>query len=215
MNLNPEAIKILCFGDSNTWGNIPGLVKRYPVNKRWTGLLQEVLGQRFCIIEEGLSARTTNLDDPKHFGKNGKTYLVPCLETHSPLDCLILSLGTNDLKERFHRSPEQIAAGIEDLVQTTYSVIQEEGRNKLKIILLSPPLIDESVEGVQENYLDAEAKSKMLGDLYRKIAEKYGLEFVDLSAIVTPSKTDGYHLEPEAHAKIANSLGKLILKLYP
>ncbi|PIX76714.1 MAG: arylesterase, partial [bacterium (Candidatus Ratteibacteria) CG_4_10_14_3_um_filter_41_18] len=97
----------LCYGDSNTWGYIPATAKRYAVGCRWPGVLQKLLGDSWEVIEEGVNSRTTVFDDPKHIGKNGKTYLVPCLETHNPIDIVILYLGTNDLKERFNRSVEQ------------------------------------------------------------------------------------------------------------
>lgn len=48
---------ILCFGDSNTWGYIPGSGKRYPFGKRWTGQLQNHLGGGFAVVEEGLDGR--------------------------------------------------------------------------------------------------------------------------------------------------------------
>ena len=97
MNTGPNAIKVLCYGDSNTWGRDPhGKGIRYPVNVRWTGLLQSKLGHDYDIIEEGLGGRTTVIDDPKREGRNGKTYLRPCLETHSPIDVITLMLGTND-----------------------------------------------------------------------------------------------------------------------
>lgn len=105
MNTNVNAKRVLCFGDSNTWGYIPASGKRHPVGIRWTTLLQEKLGSDFEVIEEGLNSRTTDMNDPKHVGKNGLAYLRPCLETHDPIDLIILMLGTNDMKERFNREP--------------------------------------------------------------------------------------------------------------
>ena len=53
---------------------------------RWTGVLQAALGGDFTVIEEGLNGRTTVWNDPIEGYKNGHDYLVPCLETHRPLD---------------------------------------------------------------------------------------------------------------------------------
>src|SRR5688572_13370016 len=105
---------ILCFGDSNTWGYVPGTGKRYPRSERWPGVLQETLGNEFLIIEEGLNARTTTMDDPIRGGaiKNGLTYLRPCLESHAPIDLVLLLLGTNDLKHRFGLSAYDVAANV-------------------------------------------------------------------------------------------------------
>lgn len=52
-------IRIICYGDSNTWGYISGSNHiRYSKTKRWTGVLQTLLGDKYEIIEEGLNSRT-------------------------------------------------------------------------------------------------------------------------------------------------------------
>jgi lysophospholipase L1-like esterase len=204
MNINPNAKRILCFGDSNTWGYVPATGKRYPVGIRWTSLLQEKLGNDYEIIEEGLNSRTTDIDDPKHKGKNGLTYLRPCLETHDPIDLIILMLGTNDMKERFNREPQRIAEGIENLIKDIKEYAIEEETIEPQVIIVSPPLVDETVEGVKEKYLGAGEKSTKLGQLYEEVAEKFNHKFIDISKVVSPSKKDGYHLEPESHQKIAD-----------
>ena len=84
---------ILCYGDSNTYGLRPDSNQRYPREIRWTGLLQKSLGEDYYVIEEGLSGRTTLWDDPIEEHKNGKTYLFPCLESHSPIDLVVLMLS--------------------------------------------------------------------------------------------------------------------------
>jgi lysophospholipase L1-like esterase len=213
MSINEDALRILCYGDSNTWGYIPGSGERFSPDIRWTGLLQKNLGNSYEIIEEGLNARTTILDDPKHEGKNGAIYLKPCLQTHYPLNVVILMLGTNDLKERFNRTPQQITEGIEKLVSIIFD-IDSNYNHKPKIILMSPPIVDESVNGVKDKYSGAEEKSKQLGELYKSVAEKNNLEFIDLAKYVIPSKTDGYHLEPDVHKKIAELIVEKIRKLY-
>ena len=110
---------ILCFGDSNTHGQIPGMgpLDRYAREQRWPGILQAQLGAGWHVIEEGLSGRTTVHDDPiEGAHKNGRLYLRPCLQSHAPLDLVILMLGTNDLKVRFHMPPSEVAMGIGCLV---------------------------------------------------------------------------------------------------
>ncbi len=210
MNINPTSKRILCFGDSNTWGYIPATGKRYPVGVRWTSLLQEKLGIGYEIIEEGLNSRTTDIDDPKHKGKNGFTYLRPCLETHDPIDLIILMLGTNDMKERFNREPLRIAEGIENLIKDIKEYAIEEETIELQVIIVSHPLVDETVEGVKEKYLGAGEKSTKLGELYEQVAKKFNYKFIDISKVVSPSKKDGYHLEPESHQKIADLFFNLI-----
>ena len=43
---------ILCFGDSNTFGTNPA-GGRWPLHVRWTGVLQQLLGAEYRVIEEG------------------------------------------------------------------------------------------------------------------------------------------------------------------
>ena len=99
---------ILCFGDSNTWGFDPDATASspYPIRHahdvRWTGVLARELGQEFHVIEEGQNGRTTVHEDPIVQHRNGRTYLPPCLESHKPIDLVVLMLGTNDLKAMFH-----------------------------------------------------------------------------------------------------------------
>src|SRR3990172_7397939 len=108
---------ILCYGDSNTWGYDPTTQDRFPRQVRWTGVLAQELGPEYYVIEEGLSGRTTVWDDPvEGLHKNGRTYLLPCLESHQPIDLILLMLGTNDLKMRFSVPAADIAASVGVLV---------------------------------------------------------------------------------------------------
>lgn len=212
MNINPNSARVLCYGDSNTWGYIPVTKQRYSVSVRWTGVLQQKLGQEYWIIEEGLNSRTTDLDDPTKPGKNGLTYLRPCLETHNPVDLIILMLGTNDMKERFQREPKDIVQGMEKLILEIQATARNAQGNVPRIILISPPLIDGSVAGVDEKYKGGDKKSQQLAPLYQEMAQKHALEFIDCTQHASPSKKDGYHFEPEGHAALAQVIFEKITK---
>ena len=109
---------ILCYGDSNTWGYDPATEERYPLEARWVSVLARELGSDYHVIPEGLNGRTTVWPDPwegEH--KSGKTYLIPCLESHYPIDLVVMMLGTNDLKHRFGLSAWDIARGAQTLVE--------------------------------------------------------------------------------------------------
>ena len=90
--------RIMCYGDSNTWGNIPGVGTRYPEDIRWTGVVSGLLGPEYTIIEEGLNGRTTSFDDYYVEYRNGRKGLGYALCAHAPIDLIVISLGTNDLK---------------------------------------------------------------------------------------------------------------------
>ena len=94
--------QILCYGDSNTWGLIPGTKNRFPWGIRWTSLLQEKLREESIrILEEGLCGRTTVFEDSYRENRNGWKTLPAILETHSPVDSAIVMLGTNDCKSYY------------------------------------------------------------------------------------------------------------------
>lgn len=107
---------ILCFGDSNTYGYSPEGTGRYPRQERWTGILAQRLGPAYRILEEGLCGRTTVWEDPIEGDKCGIRHLPSCIASHTPLDLVIIMLGTNDFKQRFHVTASDIALSMERLV---------------------------------------------------------------------------------------------------
>ena len=207
---------VLCYGDSNTYGYDPRTGLRYPENIRWTGLLAKELGPDYNVIEEGCNGRTTVYDDPVEGWKNGLDYLKPCLNSHKPLDIVILMLGSNDLKETFHASPEDIANGAGVLVQTIREFTLEKQGFVPVIILVSPPEIG---RGIKESafygafFENAVERSKRLGMYYKRVAEIYGCVFVDAAELVKPSDVDSLHLDPEAHEVLANRFFQVIMGL--
>jgi len=206
MNTNPKAIKILCYGDSNTWGYDPVSEKRYPVGVRWTSILQDKLGQEYWIIEEGLNGRTTNIDDPAKNWRNGFTFLRTCLESHNPIDLVILFLGTNDMKNQFERQPEDLANALGLLIEEIKTSSKDIFEEVSKVIVISPPLIDESIDGVLKAFNGAEKKSKKLGKFVRQVADEHHVGFLDIATIVQPSDKDGIHLDQKGHKVIAETL---------
>jgi lysophospholipase L1-like esterase len=131
---------VLCYGDSITWGYNPANRNRMTGNERWTGVLGNGLGNDYTVIEEGLNGKTTVWDDPLNgVYKNGLKYLIPCLDSHRPIDLCILLLGINDLKKRFSLSGVEIARGIMVLIEVIKKSETGLGGLKPKILILTPP----------------------------------------------------------------------------
>ena len=107
---------ILCYGDSNTWGYNAVLGGRFAYEIRWTTRVAEFLGKDYRIIDEGLCGRTTSFDDPLTYGLNGLSTLEPIIKSHSPLDLLVVMLGTNDCKGYFGATARNIMEGLRRLV---------------------------------------------------------------------------------------------------
>lgn len=207
---------VLCYGDSNTYGFNPLNGLRYPPDIRWTGRLGRILGNSWQVIEEGCNGRTTIYDDPVDGWKNGLEYLQPCLNSHKPIDFVILMLGSNDLKQTFQVPVEKLADGIQVLIRVIVSFTMEKQGFQPEIILVSPPLIRPEIAyspfGAAFS-ADAAVKSEQFSARYRETARQYGCIFFDAAQYVQPSETDSLHLMPEAHAVLAKELGNLLLSL--
>ncbi len=215
---------ILCYGDSNTYGYDPKTGLRYPKEIRWTGLLQSLLDQHandssaslYLVIEEGCNGRTTVTDDPVEGWKNGLDYLKPCLNSHKPVDIVILMLGTNDLKEVFHLSASEIAENVGILVDTIQSFTAEKQGFIPKIVLVSPPHIGEDM--LNSVFSGAFAprsieESKQFAEYYHAVATSKNCIFFDAATCVVPSKEDSLHLTEEGHRALAKNLSQLLLSL--
>lgn len=208
---------MLCYGDSNTWGAPPEVDggRRLPADVRWTGQLQRLLSEGFVVIEEGLGGRTTDVDYSAgdRPGRNGRTYLVPCLLSHEPLDVVVLMLGTNDLKRQFHRSPDEIVAAVGRLMDDIAAHAVDQENTPVRIVLLSPAVLDDRVTALDpENPIyDAEsvAKSRELAPRLRALAEARGAVFAD-AAQVAKVGDDGVHLDRDSHRAMAELVAGLI-----
>lgn len=200
---------VLCYGDSNTYGYNPYNRLRYPEDVRWTGRLQALLGNGYRVIEEGCNGRTTIFDDPLEGWKNGLGYLRPCLNSHKPVDIVILMLGSNDLKETFHASAEQIAGGAAVLVDEIQAFSREKQGFEPQIILVSPPEIGEGIcnSPFYGAFLEnAVGRSREFPFWYRKVAKEHGCIFFNAAEHVRASEVDSLHLASEAHARLAEEL---------
>lgn len=186
--------------------------ERYDETVRWTMLLQEKLGGDYKIIEEGLNGRTTVLDDPLEPGRNGFTYLGPCVQSQSPLDLVVLMLGTNDLKRRFNLAPEEIAMGLEKLVLTITGSGSGRNGNGPRILVLSPPLIGR-IPLWEYSFRGAEEKSEHLAVAYREVSERNHCAFLNIGGRVKAGGEDGVHLTVEDHRIIAGLVAKAISDL--
>jgi lysophospholipase L1-like esterase len=192
---------ILCYGDSNTWGYEPGSKRRLDHAQRWPGVLREDLSTGYLVIEEGLNGRTTVWTDPLAEYRNGKHLLMPCLETHKPLDLVILMLGTNDLKRKFSASPYDIARGVAVLITIIRTSNSGADGASPEILLLCPPPVGKLTE-FAEMFEGAEEKSRQLARHYRSVASEFGCHFLNTGDIIRSSDRDGIHLEAGEHAKL-------------
>ena len=205
---------ILCFGDSNTWGYDPAATAaapfpiRHPHDVRWTGVFARELGAGFRVIEEGQNGRTTVHDDPFAVARNGKTYLPACLESHKPIDLVVMMLGTNDLKNVFASSPGEIATGAGVLARLILQSDAGPGGRAPRLLLVCPPAIGDTsrVPEIAEKFTNGVAKSLALPARYEALAKLLGCAYFNSQTVVTPSPIDGIHLEAGEHDKLGRAL---------
>jgi lysophospholipase L1-like esterase len=178
-------------------------------------VLDEKLGPEYLVIEEGLNGRTTVWDDPVRGHpqkRNGSLYLVPCLESHCPVDLVVLMLGTNDLKAKFSVTPIDIAQSIEALI----GIIQQSGcgpdGGAPAILLMSPPPLGE-LTAYAETFTGGREKSLKLGEYYRQVAEAHGCGFLEAGSVISTSPVDGLHFDPEDHRKLGEKVAAMVTEI--
>ncbi len=203
---------VLCYGDSNTWGYDPSTAGRYAMGERWTGVLRQELGNGYLIIEEGLNGRTTVWDDPIEGYKNGKEYLIPCLQTHKPIDLVVIMLGTNDLKMRFSVPAYDIANGAGVLVDTVKKSDAGLDEGPPKVLLMAPPPVAKLTE-FAEMFVGAEDKSTGFSEHYRRVAEEHGCDFFDTAEVIVSSDIDGIHFEAGEHQKLGKAVADQVRRI--
>jgi lysophospholipase L1-like esterase len=197
--------RILCYGDSNTWGYNPVTQERFDKNERWTGQLSRMLGSNYDVIEEGLNGRTTVWDDPIEGYKNGRDYLIPCLESHKPLDLVIILLGLNDLKKRFGVSAFDVAEGAGVLVQIVQKSNAGSRGAAPRVLLMAPPPVGK-LTAFAELFEGAEAKSQKFAEHYRRVAAELGCPFFDTATAIVSSDLDGIHFEQGDHTRLGQAV---------
>lgn len=198
---------IVCFGDSNTWGYDAETDARFDEETRWTSRLASHLGNSYKVVVEGLSGRTSVCDDPLSEGLSGLSYLYPCLMSHSPLDLVVIMLGTNDTKSRFGLTSYNIAQGIVRLAKKAKVTESGIGGQPPEVLVIAPPPIKEKYidtpigVSMGENCND---KSLELAEHLESLLNGTGIHFADSKDEVAMNEIDYMHLDADGHRKMAN-----------
>lgn len=207
---------VLCFGDSNTHGQIPGgtPLDRFGHTERWPGVFGQVLGKDWHVIEEGLSGRTTVYNDPIEGEiKNGRTYLRPCLMSHAPLDLIILMLGTNDLKARFNQPASEVAMGIGCLIHDIRELCPGPSGHCPEILVVAPPPMLDEIGEWEGIFYGAQPKSHQLAHAFEVISDSLEVHFFDAGTVIPSDPADGFHLSLAAHAVLGKALAQEVLNI--
>ena len=202
--------KILCFGDSNTWGlNRKSNTEKYQFENRWTKILQKNLSGKYEIIEDGLNSRTMFSNDPYKPGRIGADNFSACLKTNKDVDTIILMIGTNELKHQFNHNAKDIVKMFDKFMEliNNYS---HKSKAIPNLIISGVPVVDEqrNISERKDNvFLGANKKSIELNSLLKNYCEKKNIIYIDNTDLET--QKDGVHLTEESHISLANKLLKL------
>lgn len=201
--------RILCFGDSNTYGYAPD-GSRFDEETRWPMRLGIELGAEYTVIEEGFCGRTCVYDDPVEGGyKSGLNYLPPCIMSHNPLDVVLLMLGTNDTKKRFGLNAENIGEAMMQLVVAAQRYAFNAEGKPSKIVVVSPAPIRDNL--MQRRFAEcfgeqAIAVSKAVPREFRKISKLARCGYFEAGRYAEASLEDAVHMTAESHASLAKAL---------
>jgi lysophospholipase L1-like esterase len=124
--------------------------------------------------------------------RNGLTVLPALLESHQPLDAVLIMLGTNDLKARFAVTPTDIAVSLERLV----TCIRQQDPKTRVMIVCPPPILE--VGDLSGIFMGGAAKSLLLAAEVARMAQRIHVPFVDAGPLIAVSPVDGIHYEAAA-----------------
>lgn len=211
---------VLCYGDSNTWGFIPGTARRYDEHTRWTGVLQDILGGEWRVHEEGLNARMSIFDSPfkGNVNTNGRDLFATVLDSQKPIDVLVICLGTNDLK---YHPAWHAAQGVGQLVNYARHVDtmnpwgEHVFRNGPRILVISPIAIGEDLvnRSVNDDLVGKHEESRKFPKVFADMCAGNGVVFLDAQTIAEPSPVDCIHMEPEGHRALGEAVAAKVLEM--
>ena len=185
-------MKILCFGDSNTYGYDPRsyLGDQYPAEHRWVDLLAEKL----CC--EAVNAGQNGREIPVWAG--ALRSFERMLASQAPLDLLLVMLGVNDLLQG-----NSVAA----VSQRMESFLEEIPLEPSKILLIAPPRIQAGTWVTTPQLI---TDCLQLNKAYGVIAEKLGVRFIDTANWEINMTFDGVHFTERGHQTFAEQLSLII-----
>lgn len=207
--------QILVYGDSLSWGIVPGTRVRLPFDQRWPGVLESRLnasGEKVRVIEDCLNGRRTVWEDPFKEGRNGLQGLAQRMEVNSPLSLVILMLGSNDFQFCHpHNNAWSAAQGVARLVRAIREAPIEPGMPLPPILIVCPPSVKAACGTMTEKFDGADKRSVGLVEAYARMASELGCEFFDAGTVVSVSGVDGVHLDADQHPRLGDALSGVVL----
>ena len=176
-------MKIICFGDSNTYGYDPRGYFGGRYDHPWPKILAEKLG---CAV--------------LNWGENGREIPAGAVDFPEDTDILIIMLGTNDLLQFW--TPEAAGEKMEHFLD---SLTLERNR----ILVIAPPPLNFGEWVFNQDLID---DSIALAEYYKALAKRLGVRFADAGAWNVSLAYDGVHLTEAGHRAFATGLMEYLHK---
>lgn len=209
--------QILVYADSLTWGIIPGTRQRLAFADRWPGALEKALNKQcgenaYRIIENCLNGRRTAWDDPFKPGRNGLEGIEQVIEMHSPLEWVILMLGTNDFQTMHPHNAWHAAQGVRAIITSIRRAPIEPGMPVPPILLVAPPPIQTPKGAIAPKFAGGEVKCLGLVEQYTLVSQEMACAFFDSTSVISSSEVDGVHLDKSEHAVLGHTLAGCLIE---
>ena len=199
--------KLLCYGDSNTFGFIPKTCGRYEKSERWPGILSELLPY-YEVIEEGMNNRTGFFKNPEGIKQSGKEYLSIYLQNHKDIDICILAIGTNDAQIFYNLDETTIRQGLQEIIDLIHKTNLRTEIVIIPPVKIMPYILNSSFSMMFDE--DSIKRNHNTLSVFEQVAKENSCEFFDINEIVTPSEADGLHYTKESHKIIAQHLADFV-----
>lgn len=201
--------RILCYGDSNTYGYNASVYfgGRFPEAQTWVGRLNADPDlAEYQFINAGENGRT--IPDDSWSLVN----LQETVQRFAPLRLITIMLGSNDLI-MLRRPRVSAVAGKMDTLLNYMLHLPAVSEDPSRLLLIAPP---HSTIAQTDPYLAAfDEAAAEFGSAYRRLADHYGLHFADAGSWNLPLARDGVHLTAEAHEIFAAEMKKVLTGILP
>lgn len=204
---------ILVYADSLSWGIVPATRRRLEFARRWPGVFELELRARDLdvrVIEDCLNGRRTVWDDPFKPGRNGLVGLAQRIEAHSPLELVVLMLGTNDFQSMHQLNAWHSAQGIAALVSAIRAAPIEPGMPVPQVLVVAPPLLQSPRGPIAPKFSGGDAKCRGLAEAYGQVCAELGCLFFDAGTVTASSAVDGVHLDEPQHLLLGRAIAERV-----
>lgn len=205
--------QVLVYADSLSWGIIPNTRQRLPFAARWPGVMELALhaaGHDVRVTEDCLNGRRTVWEDPFKPGRNGLAGLAQRIESCSPLDLVIVMLGTNDFQSMHDFNAWHSSQGLACIVNAIRRAPIEPGMPVPPVLVVAPPPVGTPQGAMAAKFAGAPEKSVGLAAAYAAVCAELGCHYFDAGSVVGSSVVDGVHLDEPQHRTLGEALAKVV-----